>query len=75
MKGIKTKRVGNITISCMDAEARNLLDLAVQKWRKANGESEYLKDYDPYSAFYWLFRYSGLVEPSKQALNELSKIV
>jgi hypothetical protein len=74
MKGSREKKIGNITIGCMDPEARDLLEIATKMWHDKHDKCGIpsLEGYDPYSAFYWLFRYSGLIEPSEEAKKLLT---
>lgn len=74
MKGTIEKKAGPITVCCMSPEARDLLDLANKLWHEKHDKCGVpsLQKYDPYSAFYWLIRYSGLVEPSEEAKKQLA---
>lgn len=56
--------VGNVSIGCMLPEARELLDVAMERYKehRANVEkSGYVSDDQVYSFAYWLFRWSGLI--------------
>lgn len=57
----RTVRVGPITISCMDPDARDLMDRTIARFRETcliQWSEE--KDDGAYRFAYWLFRYSGL---------------
>jgi len=59
----------HIQIGCMSVEARELLDIAIEKWQEhVAGIKEWKPDYEEsvYSFAYWLFRWSGLVQPAKR---------
>ena len=67
MKGSTFKQVGTITLSCMSAEALDLLDTIMEDWEKHNIERLKLfpgKRASIYSFAYWLVRWSGLVRPN-----------
>lgn len=70
MEGSKLVKItNNITLGCIDEEARNLLDKIMEDW-----ESHYKElkknnpKYEPghYGFAYWLVRYSGLIMPNKE---------
>ncbi len=52
-----------IAIGCMDPSARDLLDRAMEQWgdHRKSLPAEYQESV--YSFAYWLFRWSGLVNP------------
>ncbi len=61
--------MGNLSVACMDPEARDLLDRAIEAWEKHKeglptelGGEPYRPDV--YAFAYWLFRWSGLVGPT-----------
>ena len=64
----------NIILSCITPEARDLLDRIMSAWvEHETGMTEYAKqrgvhygEISHYGFAYWLVRYSGLIEPSKQ---------
>jgi len=45
----------------MAPEARDMLDAAVAGWKEFNKNRERPPEDPAYSAFYWLFRYSGII--------------
>ena len=54
------KKVGNITITCMSPEARDLLDNLVEKAEEFFGKDT--QEINGYQALYWACRYSGLIQ-------------
>lgn len=68
--GSRIVHAGPISIGCMAPEARELMDLALKEWRK-HCEGRTRQPDDPvYSFAYWLFRWSGLVQPSERVKRE-----
>jgi len=74
MEGSEIKKIGgtNIALTSMSVEARDLLDLIMEKWREhekgmresAKQRGVKLGPISNYGFAYWLVRYSGLIEPS-----------
>lgn len=62
------RQIGNVTLGCMSLEGRDLLDQIVESYEQHYDQAfnpEALKHPDDvYQAFYWLVRYSGLIQPA-----------
>ena len=69
--GTSVKQVGPIAITCMKAEARDLLDKAVEAWKRDHPDQD-IHDcgWGPYRTLYWLFRYSGIITYHKELKTE-----
>jgi hypothetical protein len=66
--GTIIRRVGPVAIMCMDPDARDALDEAVEAYGTFKGLThDEIIDTGIYSFAYWLFRYSGLVAPMAAA--------
>lgn len=58
-----------ITLTCMEPEKRDLLDMVMEEWSKQWSQlpEKYRSPQDPrdvYQFAYWLIRWSGLVQPA-----------
>lgn len=70
MEGTEIKKVmPGVALMCMAPDARDLLDTIMEEYKK---HYEDLKEINPnaatpdqvYGPFYWLCRYSGLIQPA-----------
>lgn len=60
------KQVGPVTLGCMDPDARDLMDRALKEFEKHTAEMREMKPgyrQSVYGFAYWLFRWSGLIDP------------
>ncbi len=65
--GNSEKTVGNVTITCITPEARDLLDKIMAEWsehEKKLRESFPNREPSIYGFAYWLVRHSGLIRPA-----------
>lgn len=70
MEGSKFEQIGNITLGCISREARDLLDDIMEAYEEhyEAGKKmglDYKHPDEVYSQFYWLVRWSGLIERAK----------
>lgn len=70
MEGTEMKKVApGVALTCISPAARNLLDTIMEEYKKHYAD---LKEVNPdavtpdqvYGPFYWLCRYSGLIQPA-----------
>ena len=65
MDGTRTVNISpNIKLVSISPEAHNLLELALDGWDEHRQGLPQEYQNSVYSFAYWLFRYSGLVEPA-----------
>lgn len=74
MEGSRNTKIEGtaIVVTCMSEDARDLLDLIMDKWsehekkihKSAEERGVKLGEISHYGFAYWLVRYSGLVQPS-----------
>lgn len=67
------REVGPVTLACMDADARNLMDKALTQYQEHfRGVRKMFPKKRPnvYSFAYWLFRWSGLIDPEGRAVKK-----
>ena len=61
--GTSVVRVGPVALACMRTEARELLDRAVEAWKRDHPNLDPCDSHHtPYRTLYWLFRYSGVIQ-------------
>jgi hypothetical protein len=79
MNGSIEKRIGNVTLCCISAEAVDLLDRIITAWECHKtqlpetltcGDETWNPRESVYGFAYWLVRYSGLIEPAKSSTNQ-----
>lgn len=60
-----TKVTENITLGCITPEARELLDVIMEKWEDhyKNLKENYNHEPSFYGFAYWLVRWSNLIQP------------
>ncbi len=63
MKGSNEKQIGNILLTCMSEEARDLLDRLVAGYEKMMKKD--IHEVSGYSSLYYACRYSGLIQPAR----------
>lgn len=71
LPGNSFRRIGNVGIGAIHPDARELLDRIVAAWEEDRPHIE--ANNDPpgraashYQCFYWLTRWSGLIDPTAQ---------
>lgn len=52
-----------VMLTCMAPEARDCLDVAMERWREFRAQMTIEPDDEVYTFAYWRLRYSGLVAP------------